>query len=168
MGFDTRLLFKVVSPKLVAKAMQAFDRSTTFVVGTCWAVAVLMIGFTLYTLHLSVTTKRDAETALVAEPNLPKIVRDQISVREAQRLVDRLQHLYPDIIFSFRGNSLTVTASDGSKFRSWLMSLGYIDTISPQFHWAIQEFCVGNCLSHELMKVVLSGEKISFQKAQTE
>jgi len=168
MAFDTKLLFKVVSPKLVVKAVQSFDRSTSFVVGTCWAVAILMVAFALYTVHLSVTTRHEAETALVAEPNLPKIMRDHMDPREAQKMVDRLQHLYPDIIFSYRNNSLTVTATDGSKFRAWLMSLGYIDTISPQFHWAIQEFCVGNCVGHDLMKAVLSGEKISFQKAQPE
>ncbi len=88
--------------------------------------------------------------------------------REAQKLVDRLQHLYPEISFSFRNNALTITAADGGKFRQWLMALGYIDTISPQFHWAIQEFCVGNCLGHDLMKAVLSGEKISFQKVKAE
>jgi hypothetical protein len=166
MNFDSKILLKAISPKLMTKAVQAFDRSTTIVVGACWAAALLMIGFALYTLHLSVATKLAAESALVAEPNLPQIVHKQIEPREAQVLVDRLQHLYPDISFAFRNNLLAVVATDGSKFRQWLMALGYIDTISPQFHWGIQEFCVGNCGSHDLMKVVLSGEKISFEKPQ--
>jgi hypothetical protein len=166
MSFDTKTLLKAMAPKVMTKALQTFDRSTTVVVGTCWAAAILMIGFTLYTLHLSVATKRAAESVLVAEPNLPRIVHKQIEPREAQVLVDRLQRLYPDISFAFRNNLLAVVATDGSKFRQWLMALGYIDTISPQFHWGIQEFCVGNCVGHELMKVVLSGEKISFEKPE--
>ncbi len=44
------------------------------------------------------------------------------------------------------------------------MALGYIDTISPQFHWGIQEFCVGNCTVRDLMRVVLSGGKNFFLK----
>ena len=156
-------MLRVLSTKIATQAIQAFDRSTTVVVGACWAAAILMIDFALYTLHLSVVTRHSAEIALIAEPNLPRIVRNKIEPREAQALVDRLQRLYPEISFTYH-NNLTVIASDGSKFRQWLMALGYVDTMSPQFHWAIQEFCVGNCGGHDLMKAVLTGEKITFEK----
>jgi hypothetical protein len=167
MKFDAAVLLRALSPKLTTKALQTFDRATTIVVGACWGAALLMVVFALYTVSLAASTKRAAEEALVAEPVLPKIVRQPISAHEEQQLVDRLQHLYPDIVFTLGGDqSLTVRASDGSKFHEWLAAVSYLDSASAQYRWSVKEFCVGKCVANELMHAVLVGEKVSFEAPQ--
>ena len=161
-----QLLLKVMSPKIMAKAIASFDRATTIVVGTCWAGALLMVGFALYTLTMAAHAKQMLETALVAEPTLPRILHTNAEARDVQSIVDRLQHLYPEISFSFR-NNLAVSGPDGKNFRQWLSAIDYADTISPQYHWTIQELCVGKCSSRDLMHAYLVGDKISFEKPQT-
>jgi len=161
MALDLQLYIKALSPKLTAKALQTFDRATTVVVSACWAGAILMMAFAVYTTMLSVSAKHAAETAIVEEPALPKINHKSIDQRAAQTVVDRMVHRYPDINFSLANNqTLTVTAIDGSKFRQWLTALSYLDTISPEYHWSIQQFCVGKCHGNELMHAVLIGEKV--------
>jgi len=168
MSFDSSLLLKVISPKIASKALQAFDRATTVVVGTCWAAAILMMVFAAYTITLTVSAKRAADAALVAEPSLPKIVNKTIEPHYAQQMVERLQHRYPEITFSLQNNqNVVVTAIDGARFRQWLTALSYIDTISPEYHWSIQQFCVGHCTGSELMRATLTGEKISFEAPQS-
>ena len=164
MTLDPQLIMKSLSPKLTAKALQTFDRATTVVVGACWAGAILMMIFAIYTITLSVSAKRAPKAAIAAEPNLPIVTHKNIDQRTAQFLVDRLQHDYPGITFSLQNNQvLTVLAVEGSKFREWLTALSYIDTISPEYHWTIQQFCVGKCHGNELMRATLTGEKISFE-----
>jgi hypothetical protein len=144
MLLDPKLLVKVLSPKIAAKAVQSFDRATTIVVAACWGAAILMMAFAIYTTLTAVSAKRQAENAEIAEPSLPKVVRKNIEPRAAQGLVERLKRLYPDITFNLANNqALTVTAIDGSKFRQWLTALSYIDTISPEYHWTLTQFCVG-------------------------
>ena len=167
MDLDTKTFMRTLSPKVMAKAVQAFDRAMTVVVGVCWGAAILMMGFAVYTTMMSLSSKRAADAAVVAEPILPKIVRKTIEPRNAQAMIERLQHRYPDISFAIQNNnSLTVTAVEGSKFHQWLTALSYIDTISPEYHWSIQQFCVGKCRNGDLMRAVLSGEKISFEAPQ--
>jgi len=164
MNLSLQPFIKSFSPKIANKALQTFDRSTTVVVGACWAAALLMMIFAIYTVSLSVSARRAAETALVAEPNLPKIGHESIDPRVAQMMVDRLRRRYPEVVFNLQGNqNLTVTAIDGSKFRQWLTALSYIDTISPEYHWSLSQFCVGKCPGNEIMRAVLSGERISFE-----
>ena len=163
---QSKLLLKALSPKMIAAASAAFDRATLVIVAVCWAAALLMTVFALYTVHLSLIAKDTAAAALATEPVLPRQVTKVIEAREIQPMIDRLQHIYPDIAFSFR-NNLTVSAVDGSKFHEWLTALGYIDTISPQYHWVLQEFCVGKCSGRELMRAVLTGEKVSFEAPQS-
>jgi hypothetical protein len=157
-------LFRALSPKMVSKALQTFDRATTIVVGTCWGAALLMIVFALYTVSLSASTKRATEEALVAEPILPKIVRGPIEAHDAQQLTERLKHRYPEITFSLGADqSLTISSNDGNKFHEWLAVLSYIDTISPQYRWMVKDLCVGKCVASGLMRATLTGEKVSFE-----
>jgi hypothetical protein len=167
MSIDLQFVMKSLSPKIASKALQTFDRATTVVVGACWGAAVLMMAFAIYTTMLSVSAKRASETALVTEPSLPKVVHKTIDGRAAQTMVERLQRRYPDVTFSLATNqNITITAVDGSKFRQWLTALSYIDTISPEYHWSISAFCVGKCPGNELMRAVLTGERISFEAPQ--
>lgn len=167
MAFDTQLLVKVLSPKVASKAVQTFDRATTIVVGVCWGAAVFMMALAIYTTMMSVSARKAAENAIVNDPVLPKIVHKNIESKSAQQMVERLQRRYPEVIFSLGNNqSLTITAVDGGKFRQWLTALSYIDTISPEYHWSLTTFCVGKCPGNELMRAVLSGERISFEAPQ--
>ncbi|HUY67739.1 MAG TPA: hypothetical protein VMV79_00375, partial [Alphaproteobacteria bacterium] len=137
---------------------------TMVVVGACWGAALLMVVFALYTVHLSAAAKQDAVKALVAEPILPQIARAHIDTRDAQALTERLQHDYPDLKFTLgRDGSLQVVATDGAQFREWMTALSYIDTISPQYRWSMQEFCVGKCSGSGLMSATLIGERVSFK-----
>lgn len=168
MSFNSRLLLKSLSPKMITKAIQAFDRAMAIVVGVCWGAAVLMMVFAIYTLTLSVSARHVSDAALVAEPNLPKIVRKSLAPRETQLMVERLQHRYPEINFTLQGDqSVVVSAIDGSRFRQWLTALSYVDTIAPEFHWSLHEFCVGKCNGNEIMRAVLVGENISFEAPQS-
>jgi hypothetical protein len=166
-GVKGSIFLKSLSPKIAVKVIESFDRVTALVVGVCWAGAALMIGFALYTVNLTVTAKHAAETALVAEPVLPKAVHRKIEARDVQGLIDRLQHRYPDLIITFK-NSLSISAADGSKFHDWLNVLSYMDEISPQNRWNMEEFCVGRCSGNVLMQATLTGEKITFEKPQLE
>jgi hypothetical protein len=159
-------ILRALSPKLTTKALQTFDRATTIVVGACWGAALLMVVFALYTVFLAASTKRAAEEALVAEPVLPKVVRTPMASHESQQLVERLQHLYPDVVFSLGGDGLAVRATDGAKFHEWLAAVSYLDSASAQYRWTVKEFCVGKCEANEIMHAVLVGEKISFEAPQ--
>lgn len=166
MSVEPSIIMKAMSSRMVTKALQKFDRATTVVVGACWAAAVLIMALAVYTTILSVSAKRAANDAIAAEPVLPKIVRSNIDNRYLQLLLERLQHQFPEVVFSIEKNqSLQVSALDGSKYRQWLTALSYIDTVSPEYHWSISKFCVGKC-SGEIMRAVLTGEKISFQAPQ--
>lgn len=166
MAANIPLLMKVLSPKIVSKAVQTFDRATMVVVGACWTAAMLMMAFAVYTTILTVSSKHAAESALATEPSLPKMVRKGVDPRYAQSMVERLKRRYPDIGVTFERDLLRITTVDGTKFHEWLNSLSYIDTISPEYHWSIQKLCVGKC-GGELMQAVLSGEQISFEVPQT-
>jgi hypothetical protein len=162
---DKRVFLKALTPKIAAKAMQTFDRAMTVVVGSCWAAAILMMAFALYTLTLVVSAKHASDVALMAEPKVPKVVHKTIDSATAQGVVDRLQRRFPDINFSLQNNMVKVMAQDGAKFRQWLTAVSYVDTISPGINWTIQELCVGKCSNNQLMRVTLVGDSVSFQAA---
>lgn len=164
MKYDPQTLLKALSPKLAAKAIQAFDRGMTVVVGACWGAALLMMIFALYTASLSAAASRAAEEAEAAEPILPKTVRQPVEPHDLEPMIERLQHRYMGISFSLgTDRALTVSCVDVNKFREWLTALSYIDTISPEYRWSLREFCVGGgCKGGALMIAVLTGEKISF------
>lgn len=166
MPIDSRAFLKALSPQMMVRTIQTFDRATTIIVSACWAAAILMMAGAIYTLSLSVSTRREAEVAQAVEPNLPKIVHTNMDAKMAQAVVDRMQRRFPDITFAPRAANIMVSATDGAKFRSWLTALSYIDTVSPEFRWSIQEFCVGKCTGNELMKTTLAGERVTFQTPQ--
>jgi hypothetical protein len=163
---NPKIVLKALSPKFMMRAIESFDRVTALIVGICWAAAAVMIGFTLYALSLSSHARQGAETAQIAEPVLPKIVRRKVDAHDVQNVVDRFQRRYPGLSITFKG-TLNISASDGAKFREWLAALSYIDAVAPQIHWTMEEFCVGHCGS-DLMAAVLAGEKVSFEKPQLE
>jgi len=164
MTLDTKLIFRAMKPKIAAKALQTFDRATAVVVGVSWAAAILMMVFAIYVSSLAMSAKHASENAQATEPNLPKIIHGKINQREIQMMVEGMQHRFPDIKFNMQGSEgLIVSTNDGNQFRQWLTALSYIDTIKPQYHWSMQQFCVGKCANNELMRAILVGETISFE-----
>jgi len=157
-------LVKSLSPALMSKALRTFDRVTLLVVGISWAVTIAIMLLALYTIHLSVVAKKEAETALVAEPVLPLVKRTPVGGKEIQVMVERLQRRYPEINVAFTNNAFTLDASNGSKYHTWLAALGQVDTLNPQFHWKIKEMCVGSmCGNQPLMSISMVGEKVAFE-----
>ena len=166
MDVKPNTLFRIFSPRIMAMALQAFDRATLIVLGVCWSAFLLMMLFTVYTLKQSNAAKHDTETALVAEPDLPKMTKQGVDAKLAQTIVERLQRLYPDITFSLAGTAIVVSSVDAAKFHQWLTSLSYIDTIYPEFRWSITDFCVGKCVRGPVMQATLTGERASFTLPQ--
>ena len=166
MNANKKALLKSFSPRIMSMALQAFDRATLIVLGVCWTAFFIMLIFAVYTLRQTAAAKHDSETALVAEPALPQMSKQQVDGRLAQTIVDRLQHLYPDIQFSINGASIVVSTIDGGKFHQWLTSLSYIDTVYPEFRWTITDLCVGKCQRGPVMQATLVGERASFSLPQ--
>jgi len=167
MSIDSKIILKAISPKMIGRAIRTFDRATVVVVGVCWGAALVMMAFALYAVSLSASTRHAADALAASEPSLPKIVHKAIEEREAKALADQLQRRYPTINIGIGNDQLiTITASDGNKFREWLNVLSYIDTISPQYRWSLRELCVGKCIGSALMRAALVGEKISFEAPQ--
>ena len=160
-------LAKLLSPRVLHKVVQTFDKGTMVIVASSWGVAVLLMSFALYTVHLSVTARRSAIEAAAQEPVLPKLVARPPEAKEIQPIVDRIKKRFPDITFSVAGDqSLTISTTDGQKFRTWLGVLSYIDTVSPQYRWQIKDFCVGmTCPASTPMRAVLAAQKITFSTA---
>lgn len=164
MPLDTRIILKALSPKIVARIATTMDRSTLLLAGIVWMIAVTTMSLAIYTMHLAVAARRDATTEMVAEPHLPKTIRSGIETKEIQTLIDRMKRLYPGLEFTqSTGKTMTISTNDGSRFREWLTALSYIDSATPQFHWSLQDLCVGKCGGKDLMRAALSGEKISYE-----
>lgn len=155
---------KTFAPQILKKAVESFDKATMVIVASCWGGAILVMLFALYTINASVAAKKQVAEAAASEPSLPKMVTRPPEVAEMKPIVERLQKRFPEVTFSLGGDrSLGVTATDGSKFRTWLTVLSYIDTISPQYRWQIKDFCVGaTCSTSTPMKATLTAQKISF------
>lgn len=155
---------KMFAPAMLGKAIQSFDKATMLIVSACWGGAIVVMLFALYTISLSVTAKKQALEAAAMEPSLPRMVTRPPEAAEIKPIVERMQKRFSDITFTLGSDqTLTVTAVEGSKFRTWLTVLSYIDTVSPQYRWQIKEFCVGGiCPSSIPMKAVLTAQKITF------
>jgi len=166
MATNPHSLKNILSSRLITMAFQTFDKATLAVVVGAWTMAFFIMLFALYTAHLSVVVKADLAAAEAMEPLLPKIEKKPANIVEVQALADRLQKRFPDIkIAMSRNQSLSISASDGVHFRTWLTALSYIDTVSPQYRWTLDEFCVGmKCAvgSADPMRATLIPEKISF------
>jgi len=165
---DFTFYARIFRPALISKAMQTFDKATMVIVSMSWGGAVLLMLFALYTVNLSVTAKREVFEAAAMEPSLPRIITRKPEAAEITPLMDRMQKRFPDIAFSLSNDqSLTVSAVDGAKFRTWLTVLSYIDTISPQYRWQMKDFCVGvQCKASSPMRAVLTAQKITFAAPQ--
>lgn len=157
-------LGRILTPRVVQKALQTFDRSMLAVVAGAWGVSILLLLFALFTVGSSVKEKGVLVTAMASEPVVPVTVKKVPELKDLNILTDRLQKRFPDINFQLANDkSLTVMCVDGNKFRLWLTVLSYIDTMSPQIRWSIRELCVGNkCSGNAPMKATLSAEKITF------
>ena len=163
------VLLKSLSPGMLTKALRTFDRVTLLIVSISWTITIVVMLFAIYTINLSSAAQKAAEEALVTEPTLPKIVQSGVGGKELKTMVDGLQHRYPDVTVNWESGVLTLIGKDGSHYRSWLMAIGQIDTLYPQFHWTIRGFCVGTgCNSPNLMSVDLVGSQFAFEKPQVE
>lgn len=161
---------KIMNPALIAQALRTFDQATTIIVSVSWGGALILMLFALYTVNLSVTAKHGVYEAAAKEPGLPIIMTRRPESAEMAPLLERLQKRFPEINFLLANDqSLTVSAVDGSKFRTWLTVLSYIDTISPQYRWQIKDFCVGAaCKAATPMRAVLTAQKITFTVPRNE
>ena len=167
MAVGAKLMLKVFSPRIIAKAVVTFDKSTAVIISACWVAAFVTLILAVIAVHGAVSAKRDAVDARTAEPVLPLAATTAMSPREVQTILDRLQHQFPDIKMDVGPNqSLVVRCADGTKFHQWMTALGYIDTMAPQFRWTMSEFCVGTCTGQELMKATLEGHKVVFSLPQ--
>lgn len=164
MKIDLASYGRAFAPGIVQKAIVSFDKATIVIISACWGGAIMLMLFALYTINASVTAKKNLAEALATEPSLPKMVNRPPEANEIKPIVERLQKRYADVTFNYGSDkSVTVSAQDGSKFRTWLTVLSYIDTISPQYQWQIKELCVGLvCGGNAPMKAVLTAQKISF------
>lgn len=158
---------KILNPVLIGKVVKTFDKATMVIVSVSWGGALALMLFALYTLNLSVSAKQQVVEAAAKEPSLPKIVTRPPEAAEIKPIVERLQKRFPDITFSLSADqSLTVTAVDGARFRTWLTVLSYIDTVSPQYRWQLKDFCVGaQCSAATPMRAILTAQKITFSAA---
>lgn len=158
-------ILKAVAPKLMVRALRTFDKATMVVVLSCWAAAVTVMLFALYSLVLVGNIKKEVTAASAVEPILPKIKKSGLERKEVEVVIDRLQKRFPDLTFSIApGQAVVISAVDGNKFRLWLTAISYADTIFPQYRWTVKDLCVGlKCSNSDTpMRAVLSIEKVSF------
>ena len=162
MKIDAKLFIRVFSPRLVSKALNTLDRSTSVVIGVCWSAALVTMVLAVFAVHGAVSSRRDAAEAIAVEPVLPIISSVPMNSHEIQSIADRLQRQFPDIKFEPKqGQLLVVRSDDGLKFHQWITALSYIDTMASQFRWTLKEFCTGNCGSGQgIMNAVLTGQKM--------
>lgn len=169
MKLDFAPVLKALSPSMIAKVVQTFDRFTLVIIGISWLVTIIIMLFALYTVNLAVSAKKEAEQALADEPALPVITRIPVgNSKEIQIMLERLQHRYPEVNVGWQNGGLIITGANGSRYHQWLMAIGQVDTLYPQYRWKIKEFCVGaTCGDNKpLMGIDLVGEKVSFQMPQ--
>ncbi len=166
----TNDIAKALSPRFMNKALETLDRASMIVVALCWGGALAFSALAVYTINSAVVARNEATRVAASEPLLPKITKKPPDIKDVQPLIDRLQKRFPEINFSLSSDkSLTVSSTDGAKFRQWLTVLGYIDTALPQYRWAIKEFCVGGaCGGSVLMKSTLTAEKLTFSFPEVE
>ncbi|MDE2030291.1 MAG: hypothetical protein KGI97_06985 [Alphaproteobacteria bacterium] len=162
-GNNANLLLKFLSPRLVAKAVATLDKSTAIVVGICWGVAMTTLVVTLITVHAAIDERKAADEAIVAEPILPVAKTVKIVPAEVRKLIDQMTRQFPDVKFeATNGGSMIIRGGDGNKFHEWISALSYIDTISPQYRWLLDSFCVGHCTGQDVMRAEVSGQKVTF------
>ncbi|MCL2469162.1 MAG: hypothetical protein FWF24_02895 [Alphaproteobacteria bacterium] len=157
-------LRRLLSPRFVTKALHSFDKATTVIVSLSWGGALLVLLFALYTVNMAMQARQQVAEAESMEPNVPQLRQRPPTVSELEPLVKRLERRFTGVSFSLGNDrSLTVVSNDAGQFRTWLMVLGYIDTITPQYRWQIKSLCVGSlCPGTAPMRAILTVQKISF------
>jgi hypothetical protein len=167
MAMNNKLILKIFSPRIVAKAVVTMDKSTAVIVSAFWLAALVTLIMAVFAVHGAVSAKKAAAGAQVAEPVLPVISNTSLSAIDIQKIMDRMQHQFPDIRFDTGQNqSIVIRSNDGSKFHQWITALSYVDTMEPQFRWMINDFCVGACGNQDMMKATVSGHKVVFSLPQ--
>lgn len=163
MSIDTKLLLKVLSPNVLDKAMQSFDRATLVVVSGAWIAATVMMGVATYTVTAANKIHRDTQNATALEPPVPKVDYKTVDPREVDAIVKRLKERYAGLTVSNqREQGIRISSNDGSKFREWLAALNYINAIAPSYRWRMIEMCVGKC-NKDIMSADIQAQKISFK-----
>ncbi len=159
---DPKRIVRFLSPRVVARALNALDRSTAIVISASWTAAMVMVILAVFAVRGAVYSQREAADASAIEPDLPIVTNTPISQQEMQSIVERLERQFPDIRFDARQKqTLVVKTDDGLKFHQWITALSYIDTMAPQFRWTMREFCTGICGSGQgIMSAVLTGQKV--------
>jgi hypothetical protein len=162
-----KVLLKVFSPAMLARAARSFDRHALMIIGASWAATIVVMFFALYTINLSVEAKKEAEAAIATEPSLPIINHLPVGGRDLQVMIDRLQRRYPEVSITWQNNTLSIAGVNGGVYHQWLMAIGQVDTLYPQFHWKIKGLCVGKvCGGQHIMTVDLVGDRIAFEMPQ--
>lgn len=164
MKADLAFVHQALNPKLAARALRAFDKSITIVVSASWTAALLVVLLAIYATHGALTVKRDEEKLQAIEPALPQVTRNAPGKKELEPLVDKLRKRFPDFNIELdRDQRLYIRNNDPALFRQWLVLVSYVDTMSQDLRWNLQEFCVGQqCPGNSLMTAMLAAEKISF------
>lgn len=162
-------LMKALSPKVFGRIMMTFDKMTLLIVSICWAMTALVMMFALYTVHLTVEVKKSVDAALATEPKLPEMRQTGVGGKELTALLESLKQQYPDIKVIWKNNNLTLSGTSGNQYHQWLLAIGQVDTLYPQFHWSINGLCIGKeCGDQNLMLVTLSGRMISLEMPTTD
>lgn len=159
---DVKLFVRMLSPRIVAKALVLLDKSTAVVVGACWLSAVAALILAALAVHAAVDVKKEAASAIVAEPVLPQVSTNGITPKDTQAVVERLQRQFPDLKIEIdSAQGIIVKTDDGSRFHQWITALSYVDTMAPQYRWNLKDFCVGKC-GAELMRATVTGQRVAF------
>jgi hypothetical protein len=70
---------------------------------------------------------------------------------------------------NWQSNTLTLAGNNGGVYHQWLMAIGQVDTLYPQFHWKIKNLCVGKgCGSSNIMTIDLVGDRVALEMPQIE
>ncbi len=164
---NNKLMLKIFSPRIVAKAVMAMDKSTAVIISAFWLAALVTLILAVFAVHGAVSSKKEAADAKVAEPVLPVISNTSLSPVDIQKIMDRMQHQFPDVKFDTGANqTIIIRSNDGSKFHQWITALSYVDTMEPQYRWMINDFCVGTCGNQDMMKATVTGHKVVFSLPQ--
>jgi hypothetical protein len=165
MSFDYASLTKMFSAATLNKAVRSFDRTMTLFVSIGWGAVLLVWMFAIYTIHMSVTAQSQVAEASAKEPSLPIIEKTAVPAPQLEKIIVLLQKKFPELTISTgRDSAVNIIGSDGSRFKSWMYVLSYIEIISPEYYWEIKEMCVGSqCGANTLMKVVVAPQKIVFK-----
>ncbi|MDX9690147.1 MAG: hypothetical protein RBT70_06745 [Alphaproteobacteria bacterium] len=165
MSLDFSSLPKILSPAILTRAVRSFDKTVTLFVSVGWGAVIVVWILAIYTIHLSVTARSQLAEASAKEPSLPIIEKTSVPARQIEKVMERLKKKFPDVTVSAaRDSSVNIIGTEGSRFKSWMYALSYIEIISPEYYWEIKEMCVGaHCGANSLMKVVLTPQKIIFK-----